>query len=392
MESNDIVTILVEGSGGSNVYQYEDAPLSNKPLNSDNFFDLSTGIIVINQGDLSNPQKTLDLVYSNQKDGMGFITLPRRDALMLVENLDEGGANFYYASNNQELLDSLKTALGESTKEDPGMYLLENTEALEEAVSGEASSVKEKELLPEETVETGTSTEAASQPATYKDNSSTSTTDIVFGLISGIVIAWAIWKILSISTSIVLRSSETFKVRDKESKSKEERSKKPRKKKRRESRLKALIEYSSILDQMQLLAKNIQLHTELRMNRKDNLYKELDQIQQNFMRLWDFIESGDLSEDTAQRLTVEYDSIFTRFNRLVGEEYWVEIVNNPQDYRAPRDADARLSEVREVSLEVEERLLDNIQQLKESQVLNFDVDLTLLRGVEQQRERDLLGE
>lgn len=366
------ISELVEGLSKYTIFKVGDSPLSEASLISDNFSEYNLGGIVVDEGVIENPSETLELVFSNQREE-GLFSQPVRDGVMLIENTEDG-ANFYYVADSPELESALVEVFGESVAGDAGNFLLRNFSEFKEVYADNiATEIEEEEIeevAPVEEVESTGVVETA--PADVVVTTNPVVTPVFTVLVIGIVLFTIFWKNPYLDFDLSKFFQSTPKKKSPEV----------------ETEYKVDLGDEQVELQVKELMDNISMHEELSGGYKENLSEELKRFYANFEKMINLARNS--TEETFQRVAIEYSSVLERFNRLIGEEYWGKLVNERESFRAPRDAYTRQAEVREITKEVDESVVYNIQQFTESQTREFDIDLQMLSNNKRDIEKELL--
>lgn len=357
---SNLITDMVEGLGVSTIYYYKETPeLQESTVIANRFDDLDISAVVAKASDLGsmNPEDIVKLVYENQLDGSGFLTNKADDIIILVSEEEDGDASFYYYSEDEEVVKQFED-MATSTDEDPGIFLLNHLNEIEEIATG-TKPIEVEEVIPEEETET--------EEVVVESSDTGSETPVMYNLT------------FSLLAVIVAGLMIFFFVRDTKKRRGVLRPGGVSTLSKKEEKFNVVFEdEKDLMTENEMLREYISYQYSLGRAGLPDCYKELNAVQRSFLRLWRTAQ--DKSEPLElQNLSIEYTAIMKRVNRIVSSKYWGEIAKHPRDWTNP---EGRLNEVREALKIIEKDIVSNIQRLNENKAMDFDLDLQMLRNVE----------
>lgn len=289
-------------------------------------------------------------------------TINQVDTILLMVENNDGTTDFYYKSTDEDLTaKTLEGAIGKTTSEDTGDFLYEHLTQMKNINMG-------LEGLPVSETKTIVETEPEPDPTTETGLSDSVTSGIAISSIISIIVIIGVM-IYAVKTAIT-----DYKKHKKEAEIEEEETE-PTYTDYLYSELKEMKENIRF---QQSLNKNRPLLTwSFKNNTKFDCYKELSNLYANVYYLIQFVRKQN-DRNLLQEISIEYTKALDSLNRLVGENYWGDIVKNPKHYKDIRE---RINKVLVIIDKIDNKAVRDIQKIKANDAIEYNIDIKTIENI-----------
>lgn len=367
MSSGNVIEDIIDGLETYRIYRYNDAPLGSEEDVDRIFAEKDMRGVVVKEGDLRYPDDALQSFYESIEHYDSWSFTSTYQPIILIEVLDKGGANFYYAGTSKEV-SILKEELGTSTLMEPGEFLLEHYT---------------EDILPIEELETETTAVVEGDTTIGEVDWHNVTTTLFVGLIAIVLIGGIVASIIgSITGSISpwIWSEEDDKTPEKLTDEQRHRSEKPEDDNCPQSI--SFLNDDEIRGKFVKFKNRLNYHKQLSRRGTPNLVPELE----NFIHELTQLDSIELSEEQQQKEAIYYAYTLDKMNNILGQKYWGQFASSPEYYD---NSDQQLDKVKKVVQNATEEARHRVAYYKKLEIEDMSISLKMLEDKQSRFKTEL---
>lgn len=327
---SDIIRTSINGLVNYRVYKHKGANLSEGKTVSENFSETYVGITVIPEKSIAG--RNIESIAKAVKDGVGS----DYDTIIVIS---DGDKDLFAVSSDSELKEIEKQftkILGTSEVDDAGWTLVDKSSSLIQSYDDVKDQIKAEE-----------------------DKKFTE------GLMSFVKVVGIIILSIAFIVGLVVAIRKTIM------------SAKAQAKREKDAIRKSFEGYSSdFIDAIYAFKVTGEIHDH-ELTKSNSLREKIDEVYGNIVSLNDAIDEGNISNSQKISVQVEYADRLDKMNSLLGEEYYVNIVQNP-DYWT--NSQMRKDRVVKALDALNEQIIENIQQVNDEREIDFTVALQVILG------------
>lgn len=338
--------------------------LKNAEVIGKGFLDVNVHGVVIQDYELAgeNPVEIINTISSDnyyQNYRVGFFSEEAYPTIILIVENNDGSTNFYYKSFEENVQENLTEILDKTITEDPGEYLYENLNTIKNVIMGlETPSNSTTEMVA---VNTGDDVFTTQEIRRISNTIGVS--------IMGIAM------LVPVVSLVALKLFERIG-KKKEAKNNENNVSKEKMKTGTKKTLYKDVDFLKV--QIKDLEKNINEQAKLYLKtKKKNCYNELTRLNENLRLLFLYVNE---KQDTIilQSLAIEYENLLSSLNRLISQDYWGDIVNNPNHYKDSRE---RINKVLVIIDKINKKAVRDIQKIKANDAIEYNIDIKTIENI-----------
>lgn len=327
---SDIIRTSINGLENYRVYKHKGANLSEGKTVSKNFSETYVGITVIPEKSIAD--RNIESIAKAVKDGVGS----DYDTIIVISDGDKDSFAVSSDSELKEIEKQFTKILGTAEVDDAGWTLVDKSSSLIQSYDDVKDQIKSEE-----------------------DKKFTE------GLMSFVKVVGIIILSIAFIVGLVVAIRKTIM------------SAKAQAKREKDAIRKSFEGYSSdFIDAIYAFKVTGEIHDH-ELTKSNSLREKIDEVYENIVSLNDAIDEGNISNSQKISVQVEYADRLDKMSSLLGEEYYVNIVQNP-DYWT--NSQMRKDRVVKALDALNEQVIENIQQVNDEREIDFTVALQVILG------------